>query len=392
VKPASELSQLDDDARAAVDRALHAAAALGDRECGTAYALYGLFAKPLGDLAEVGELFVLDGMRIERAIQKQREPFQGGDYDGDPPLSERVRLACTTKPYSGQGTTGVFELLFGILADDDASACAVLRELGVRPAEVRRLAAYGTRHLSRDEAAALLEALDRRGRERAHGWWGPAEDELLVSVPIGATPQAHDDQANDGQANGEQANGEQLVGEPTNVGQFTAGRPVGSLEVARSASAVASLTELRRGSDGVVLSLCVESLRPWLLPPTFDPPDFLMPARSGVHRLAPEFFRFELVFSDGTRANNFTPVERWSPERPQSHVLVPLEARTEITRPNDRRRLERRVVQTEWWLWSLPPEGTIEVRVVWPAEVLSGLAAFDGRPLLRAPAAHRVAS
>jgi hypothetical protein len=350
VTPAFEFPHLDDDARAVIDRALSAAAALGDRECGTAYVLYGLFAKAQGDLAEVGELFVLDALRIERAIQKLREPFQGGDYDGDPPLSERVLLACTTRPYSGQGPTGVFELLFGILADDDASSCAVLRELGVRPAEVRRLAAYGTRHLTRDEAAALLEALDRRGRERPHGWWGPADDEPLVPAPM----------------------------EP--------------LEVARSASAVASLTEIRRGRDGLALTLSVESLRPWLLPPTFEPPDFLMPARSSVHRLAPEFFRFELVFSDGSRADNFTPIDRWSQDRPDSRVLVPLEARTEITRPNDRRRVERRVVQTQWWLWSLPSEGTIEVRVVWPAEVLSGLVAFDGRPLLRATAPHRIAS
>jgi hypothetical protein len=29
---------------------------------------------------------------------------------------------------------------------------------------------------------------------------------------------------------------------------------------------------------------------------------------------------------------------------------------------------------------------------VWPAEVLSGLVAFDGRPLLRATAPHRIAS
>jgi hypothetical protein len=33
-------------------------------------------------------------------------------------------------------------------------------------------------------------------------------------------------------------------------------------------------------------------------------------------------------------------------------------------------------------VWPLPAPGTVEVRVDWPAEVLSGIAAFDARPLL----------
>lgn len=333
---------LDDDARAVLDRALSAAAALGDRECGTAYVLHALFAPPLGELAEVAELFVLDALRIERAIQKLREPFQSGVYDGDPPLSERVRIACTTKPYSGDGATGVFELLFGILADDDSTAADVLRELGVRPAEVRRLAAYGTRHLSREEAAALLDALDRRKDADRCPWWGPSPDGVLTPVTL------------DG----------------------------GRLELARSASTVASLGAVAVGRTGLKLTLTVESLRPWLLPPAFEPPDFLVAPRSTVQRLAPEFFRFEVVSSDGSRANNLLPVDRWTAEPPAGRVLVALETRTHITTPNDRRAVERRVVEVDWWLWPLPTEGTLELRCVWPAEVLSGLAVLDTRPFL----------
>jgi hypothetical protein len=44
-------------------------------------------------------------------------------------------------------------------------------------------------------------------------------------------------------------------------------------------------------------------------------------------------------------------------------------------------------VLAQWWIWPLPVPGTIEVRVDWPAEVLSGLAAFDARPLVKAASA-----
>ncbi|HEX7096747.1 MAG TPA: Clp protease N-terminal domain-containing protein, partial [Acidimicrobiales bacterium] len=155
-------ADLDDAARLALDVALGTAAALGDHLCGTEYILLGIFATARGEMAEVGELFVLDELRIERAIHKIREGHFSGEYDGDPPLSPRARAAARTRRHDGSGPTGVFELLAGILADDRSGACEVLRELGVRPEEVRRLAAYGTRHLTKEEAAALLELLDRR--------------------------------------------------------------------------------------------------------------------------------------------------------------------------------------------------------------------------------------
>ena len=67
---------LDDSARIALDVALGTAAALGDRQCGTEYLLLGIFATAKGEMAEVGELFVLDELRIERAIQKLRPEYR----------------------------------------------------------------------------------------------------------------------------------------------------------------------------------------------------------------------------------------------------------------------------------------------------------------------------
>ncbi len=337
-------ADLDDAARLALDVALGTAAALGDSQCGTEYLLFGIFATARGEMAEVGELFVLDELRIERAIQKLRDGnFNGAEYDGDPPLSRRARVAARTKRFDGTGPTGVFEMLSGALEDDTSGACTALRELGVRPEEVRRLAAYGTRHLSKDEAALLLEMLDRRAVGRHRAWWGPMPDSRIV---------------------------------PLRAGRWEI------LEVGRSASAVAHIDGLAVTCDGFGLSLRVESLRPWVLPPTFEPPEILVPGGSPLHRVGPEMFRIELTFADGERVTNRVPVGRWRDEQPPTPVLVPLSSRTEITRNNDRRRTEHRVITTQWWVWPLPAQGTVEVRVDWPAEVLSGIAAFDARPLL----------
>ena len=180
---------LDDAARRALEVALAAAAAIGDQQCGTEYLLYGLFAGARGDMAEIAELFVLDALRVERAIQKVREPFTytSNDYDGDPQLTPRALASLHTRRHDGSGPTGVFEILFGVLHDPRSGACAVLRELGVRPEEVHRLAAYGRRHLSKDEAAVLLEALDRRDLNRHRPWWGPLPDASLMPCSFGAS-------------------------------------------------------------------------------------------------------------------------------------------------------------------------------------------------------------
>jgi hypothetical protein len=347
-------ADLDDAARLALDVALGTAAALGDQQCGTEYLLLGIFATAKGEMAEVGELFVLDELRIERAIQKIRDGhYSGAEYDGDPPLSFRARAAARTRRHDGTGPTGVFELLSGALTDDLSGACQVLRDLGVRPEEVRRLAAYGTRHLTKEEAAVLLEMLDRRNTDRHRPWWGPAPDARIVPVRLGG------------------------------------GQP---LEVARSVSAVATVDALLTSGEGFSLSLRVESLRPWVLPPALEPPEILLPGRPPTHRVGPDMLRFELVFADGDRVSNLQPVERWRTERPTSAQLVPLSTRNEITRNNDRRRVEHRVITTQWWVWPLPAPGTIEVRLEWPAEVLSGLASFDARSLVDAASRLRVSS
>jgi hypothetical protein len=305
-------------------------------------------------VAVVGELFVLDELRIERAIQKVRDGhFSGAEYDGDPPLSSRAVAAALTKRHDGSGPTGVFELLAGVLADDDSGACQVLRELGVRPDEVRRLAAYGTRHLTKEEAAVLLEMLDRRRADRHRPWWGPSPGGSAVAVPIGDYRE---------------------------------------LEVARSVSAIATFDGLQVSEGGFAFTLRVESLRPWVLPPALEPPEILVPGRAPTHRVGPDMLRFELVFADGERVDNLTPVERWRMERPVGPILLPLSNRTEITRTNDRRRVEHRVVSTDWWVWPLPASGTIEIRLDWPAEVLSGLVSFDARPMLDAASALHVRS
>jgi hypothetical protein len=336
-------ADLDDAARLALDVALGTAAALGDHLCGTEYLLLGIFATARGEMAEVGELFVLDELRIERAIQSVREGnFCGAEYDGDPPLSPRARAAARTKRHDGTGPTGVFELLAGALADDTSGACDVLRELGVRPDEVRRLAAYGTRHLTKEEAAVLLEMLDRRRADRHRPWWGPAPETELAPFPL----------------DGRQA-----------------------IEIARSISAVATLDSFHVADAGFSFRLHVESLRPWVLPPALEPPEILIPGSPPSHRVSPDMLRLELVFADGERVDNLTPVERWRAERPSTPILLPLSTHTEITRTNDRRRVEHRVITTDWWVWPLPAPGTIEVRLDWPAEVLSGLTSFDGRPM-----------
>jgi len=234
------LDDLDDGARLALEVAMGAAAALGDHQCGTEYLLYGLFATARGELNEIADLFALGALRMERAVQKLREPYtcDGSAYDGDPVFSTRAMTAMHTLRHDGTGPTGVFELLFGILQDSRSGACAVLRELGVRPEEVHRLAAYGRRHLTRDEAQALLEALDRRDRRRAQPWWGPLSESLSAPDRSALVPLTF--------------GGER------------------SIQVANSQSTVATVTDLAAGHDGFSITLVVESLQPWVLNPVID--------------------------------------------------------------------------------------------------------------------------
>jgi hypothetical protein len=144
---------------------------------------------------------------------------------------------------------------------------------------------------------------------------------------------------------------------------------------------VSYVHDLASDGEGFTIGLTVESLRPWILPPALEPPEILVPGAAARRRVGPELLRFQLIFADGHRVSNMTAIERWRPERPQGPAPLPLETRKETVKPHDRRTNEFCRVQARWWVWPLPAPGTIEVRVVWPAEVMSGLVAFDARPL-----------
>ncbi|MCH7789249.1 MAG: hypothetical protein IH940_07370, partial [Acidobacteria bacterium] len=138
---ANERYDLDDAGRLALDVALGTAGAIGDDQCGTEYLLFGVIATAADDVAELARLFALDSLRIERAINKLRQHRYSLSHDGpgDPPFSPRAARAVRTRRADGSGPTGPFELLHGALCDNASGASQVLRELGVRPDEVRRL-------------------------------------------------------------------------------------------------------------------------------------------------------------------------------------------------------------------------------------------------------------
>jgi hypothetical protein len=331
---------LDADARLAVEVALGTAAAFGDVECGTAYLLFGVVATGSGEIAQLAELFALDTIRIERAVLTVRERFllSGADYDGDPGLSARALAALRTPRRDGDGPTGVFEVLHGALDDPASGANAVLRQLGIRPEEFSRLVGYGTWHLSREEADALLDALDRRVDDH-RAWWGPAAHELP----------------------------ETLVHE--------------SIEVARSRSAVASIVSVDGFRDGVRFRIVVESLQDWLLAPRLAPEEILVPGGSPRTTAGPELFKVAVQLADGRLCSNEVLEERFRQDRPVGARLVPLEHRSETFRRNDRRSFEHRMETIDWWMWPTPPAGLLHLRIDWPAEVLHGAVCFDAAQL-----------
>ncbi|MGI9600383.1 MAG: Clp protease N-terminal domain-containing protein, partial [Acidimicrobiales bacterium] len=165
---------LDEQAQRALAVALDMSGAIGDDQCGTEYLLYGAMSTARGDVAELAGLFALDPLRLERGIHTLRQHRFSLEHDGPgaPPLTARAQRALLTPRIDGSGPTGVFELLHGLCDDESSGACQVLRELGVRPAELRRLISYGTRHLEPEQLDELLDALDRRETEH-RPWWGP---------------------------------------------------------------------------------------------------------------------------------------------------------------------------------------------------------------------------
>lgn len=326
--------QLDAGARMALDVALGTAGAMGDERCGTEYLLFGLVATAEAEVAELMELFALDTLRVERAIGTIRSesrivedvPLE------DPPLSPRAQIAIDGQPLSGGERRTPFDLLVAILHDPRSGAATVLRRLGVKVGEVRRLAELGAAGLARNEVEDLIAALDRR-TDRHLSWWGPTIDGPVARVDL-----------------------------PNN-------RP---LVIARSETAVASLDGLVAGPDGFGFTVKLVSCDDWMLPPTWEPAESLLPGFGATHRLDPDVVTIDLRFADGTLLSNRLPEPRFRSDAPIQGTLVRLGTRSLIDDRNDRRVAARRSETCEWWAWPLPPPGDVTLLVEWRSEALRG--------------------
>lgn len=351
-KSMEEIFTLDDHARLALDVAKHAALANGDSRCGTEYLLYGLVATAHGELTELIELFALNTLRIDRAIERlvEQRPATLRSF-ADPQLTERATTALMTARLDRNGPTGTFELLHGLLADDDSGACAVLRDLGVVPGEARRLVSYGIRHLTKEEIDDLLTTLDRRSSTH-YAWWGPDPSGRIEAIQApGVIP----------------------------------------LHVASSDSARVELTAFGSDSFGFGFTLSLRSLRTWVLPPVFAPEEALVPGQGAQYNDGPDFFLIQLIMPDGTVIDNRAVFERFNNEQPSAARLISLGQRNEQVNINDRRQPEQHIVTGDWWVWPKPLPGIVQVRVDWPAESVSGVATFDSS-LLHAHATQSAAS
>ncbi len=332
--------QLDAGARMALDVALGTASAMGDERCGTEYLLFGAVATASGDMAELCELFALDTARLERAIVAIRghrfEP--SGEGHVDPPMSPRAELALHGKSLSGDERRSSFDLVLGCLADPRSGAATVLRHLGVRLGEIRRLVELGAARLDRDEVENLISALDRRGGAH-HSWWGPEADAGVARVGL-----------------------------PNQRRQL----------IARSQTAELTLDAVVAGPDGFGLTVTVTSLGDWVLPPVWESIEYLSPGVGAEHRLAPDVITLDLRYPDGTHLSNRAGNHRWRGDMPTPGALVRLGTRRTVEDRNDRRRPVRHTETTEWWAWPLPIEGDIELVVRWPAEAVDGSVVIDG--------------
>jgi|GEM_PF-964901 hypothetical protein len=332
--------QLDAGTRMALDVALGTAGAMGDERFGTEYLLFGAVATASGDMAELCELFALDTARLERAIVAIRghrfEPLDAGHID--PPVSPRAELALHGRSLSGADRRSSFDLLLGCLNDPRSGAATVLRHLGVRLGEIRRLVELGAARLNRQEVEGLISALDRRDCTH-YGWWGAEADASVARVSL---PQQQP----------------QLVG--------------------RSRTAEISLDTVVVGPEGFGLTISVSSLGDWVLPPLWESIEFLSPGFGAEHRLVPEVITVDLTYPDGTQVSNRFGSHRWRADVPTPGALVRLGTRKVVEDRNDRRRPERHVESAEWWAWPLPIDGEIQLDIRWPAEAVGGTVSLDG--------------
>lgn len=332
--------QLDAGARMALDVALGTAGAMGDERCGTEYLLFGVVATASGDMAELCELFALDTMRIERAVEALRghrfEPSAAGHHD--PPLSPRAELAVHRRALAGTERGCAFDLLLGCLNDPRSGASTVLRHLGVRLGEIRRLVELGAARLERSEIEGLISALDRRSKVHS-AWWGPDMDASVMRVGL--------------------PNGRPQV-------------------IARSETAQAMLEGVVTGPDGFGITISMTSHGNWVLPPEWEPTELLKPGIGAEMRLAPEMVTIDLRYGDGTVITNRKGGARFRADLPTPGTLVRLGTRRVIEDRNDRRRSVHHVETTEWWIWPLPVDDTLRLELTWPAEAVSGSLELDG--------------
>ena len=335
---------LDAGARMSLDVALGTAAALGDERCGTEHLLFGLVATARGDMKELADVFALDTLRLERAIHILRSGQRGvpSHPPSDPPLSERARLALDGPLLDRHQLRSSFDLLVGLLADSKSGAATVLRQLGVRTSDVRRLAELGAARLGRAEVRDLMAALDRRVGPH-HPWWGPDVDAPATRIPL-----PH-------------------------------GRPA---EICRNRSTVATLDGLVTGPEGFGLTVSFTSRRAWLLPPVWEAREELVPGVGASHRLEPDVVVVQLRYPDGSSISNRQPVPRWTADAPMA-ALVRLGHRTTVETRNDRRIPERRQDTCDWWVWPIPDRGDIHLDLVWSAEAIRGSMRIDGSELAR---------
>lgn len=343
--------RLDAGARMSLDVAIGTAAAMGDERCGTEHLLFGVIATSRGDMAQLAQVFALDPLRIERSIHNLRgHHCTDANRDaGDPQLSDRARAALEGPALSGFERRSSFDLLVGMLSDSRSGAATVLRHLGVRMSEIRRLAELGAARLGRSEVRDLMAALDRRDGHQ-EPWWGPVVDAPVTRIPL-----------------------------PN-------GRPV---EISRSHSTIATLDGLVTGPEGFGFTLSFTSRRSWVLPPVWEAREELVPGVGSSHRLEPDVVLVQVHFPDGSSISNRQPTSRWSPERPRA-ALVRLGQRSLMEQRNDRRIPERRHESCEWWVWPVPESGDLVLDLAWPAEAVRGSIRIDGTELARNAADLRV--
>jgi hypothetical protein len=347
-----EQFNLDEATQLALDVAQHAALANGDGHCGTEYLLYGLIATARGDLVELADLFALNVLRVDRAVERILEDRErdGTTVSGPPVLSTRAREALATPRLDGKGPTGPFELLHGLLLDDHSGACRVVRDLGVNPDEIRRLVGYGIRHLSKQEVDELIATLDRR-QVTHQAWWGPNPSSRLRSLPRSGTN--------------------------------------GASNIAQSDSAVVELTEVQTDGQGFGFGLSVTSLRDWVLPPTFEPTESLVPGEGARYSDGPDFFLVQVILPDGTTMDNRRIDSRFTQLPPVTPRMIQLGHRDERIATNDRRIPDQHVLSIDFWAHPMPSTGVVEIRVDWPAESISGVGSFDCASLQRFRTDHQ---